>query len=132
MALRDPVVVYYAASNQEAHLAREALMAAEVEAFVIESSPLGGAAKVWVERAELELAKPVLADFERRAAELREPSAGGEALRPSINVVCEECGGETLFASTQGGSVQNCPHCGAHLDVYGEVHPASGDEGENS
>ena len=77
MGLRDPVAVYNAANNLEAHLVQQALDAADIEAFVIEDVSQVGAwvgglmpeihkPQVWVERADIQRAKPVLegADFE--------------------------------------------------------------------
>jgi hypothetical protein len=36
---------------------------------------------------------------------------------PPLEVLCEECGQTSTFPGQQRGSVQNCPHCNAHLDV---------------
>src|SRR5436190_2960768 len=107
MALRDPVAVYNAASNMEAFVVREALQAAGVEAFVIEDVsqvetwvfgliPELHKPQVWVERADVGRAKPVLDDYERRVAELR-AAAKGRAEGPAVGAVCEECGGRSSF-----------------------------------
>jgi Putative prokaryotic signal transducing protein len=130
MALRDPVAVYNAASNMEAHFVREALTAAGIEAFVIEDvSQVGTWAfglipeihkpQVWVERADIARAKPVLEDYERRTAELRAADAAADA-GPDIEAVCEECGGRSTFPAAVRGTVQTCRHCGEYLDVGGE------------
>ncbi len=119
MALRDPFAAYNAASNTEAHLVCNLLLAAGVEAMVIEDVSQVGAwfggnvaeihkPQVWVERADAGRAKPVLDDFERRAAE----RAGGP-----VEVTCIECGKPSTFPASQAGSVQDCPHCGAYVDV---------------
>src|SRR5215831_15111829 len=100
MAFRDPVAVYNAANNLQAIFVRDALIAAGVEAFVIEDVSqvgtwMGGLIpeihkpQVWVERADIERAKPVLDDFERRANEFRDAGADGGAPGPVIKVVCE-------------------------------------------
>ena len=34
-----------------------------------------------------------------------------------MEVVCEECGQTSSFPATQQGSLQDCPHCGASVDV---------------
>jgi len=34
-----------------------------------------------------------------------------------LEVVCEECGKTSTFPPQQRGSVQNCPHCSAYIDV---------------
>jgi hypothetical protein len=128
MALRDPVAIYNAANNLEAVFVRDALIAGGVEAFVIEDVSqigtwVGGLVpeihkpQVWVERADMGRAKPILDDFEERAAQRRGGSAEGDAAGPPIEAVCEECGGRASFPVVQRGSVQHCPHCGAYLDV---------------
>jgi hypothetical protein len=128
MALRDPVAVYNAANNLEAIFVRDALIAAGVAAFFIEDVSqvgtwVGGLIseihkpQVWVDRADIERAKPVLDEFERRANELRDAGAEGGARGPTIEVVCEECSCRASFPATQRGSVQQCPDCGAYIDV---------------
>ena len=69
--------------------------------------------QVWVERADIERAKPVLDEFERLAAERRRQSTDS----PLVTVVCEECGTESSFPGTKLGTVQSCPHCSAFVDV---------------
>jgi hypothetical protein len=131
MAFQDPVAVYNAGNNMQALFLRDALIAADVEAFVIEDVSqvgtwVGGLIpeihkpQVWVERADIDRAKPVIDDFERRSNELRDASAEREALGSVIEVVCEECGESASFPVAQRASVQECPHCGAYLDVEDE------------
>jgi hypothetical protein len=131
MAQRDPVAVYNAANNVQAQLVRNALIQSGVEAYVTEDVSPGGIwwggliseihkPQVWVERADIERAKPVLDAFESRAAELRDAGAEVDAAGTPIATVCEECGGQASFPVAQRGSVQQCPHCGAYLDVGGE------------
>lgn len=132
MALRDPVAAYNAANNVEAHLVRNALLLSGVEAHVTEDVSqvgtwLGGLIpeihkpQVWIDRADIERAKPILDGFERRAAELRGTRAEGDAAEPPIEAICEDCGGRASFPAAQRGSVQQCPHCRAYLDVGGEA-----------
>jgi hypothetical protein len=142
MSLHDPVAIYNAASNMEAGFVRDALLAAGLAAFVIEDVSqvgtwMGGHVaeihkpQVWVERVDVERAKPVLDEFERRAAALRaapDPEQGG----PTIEAVCEECGGRSPFPAVQRGSVQQCPQCNAYLDVGGEEMPGDWDEGDDA
>jgi hypothetical protein len=128
MPLRDPVAVYNAANNVEAHLLRNALGTAGVEAFVTEDISHVGTwilglipeihkPQVWVERADVERVKPILDDYERRAAELRDANTQDEQTQTAVEVVCEECGERSAFPVIQLGSVQQCPHCGAYVDV---------------
>jgi Putative prokaryotic signal transducing protein len=129
MPLSDPVAVYNASSNDEAHLVRDALQAAGVEAYVTEDlSVVGGwvgglipeihKPQVWVDRASVDRAGPVLEDYERRAAERANPQPAG----PPIEVVCEECGATNTYPTVQQGTVQQCAACAAYLDV-GEEAP---------
>jgi hypothetical protein len=141
MALRDPFAVYNAASNMEAFFVRDALVAAGINAFVIEDVSqvgtwLGGLIpeihkpQVWVERADIERAKPVLDDFERRSAELRDADPEEGVTGPVIEVVCAECGHPASFPAAQQGSVQHCPHCGAFIDVGDTEAPARSEDDE--
>lgn len=140
MALRDPVAIYNAANNMEALFVRDALVAAGVGAFATEDISqvgtwLGGLVpeihkpQVWVERTDIERAKPLLDDFERRAADLRKAGAETGAAGPPIEAICEECGGHASFPAAQRGSVQECPHCGAFLDVGSEESLDGWEEG---
>jgi hypothetical protein len=134
MSLRNPFAVYTAASNLEAHVLCGLLADSGIEAAVVEDVSqmgtwIGGIAsqlhipKVWIERTDIERAKPILEEYERRASERRalerqnDTSAGGALL-----VTCDECGAQTSFPAAQKGSVRNCPKCGAFVDV--------GDDGE--
>jgi hypothetical protein len=125
----------------EAIFVRDALIAAGVEAFVIEDVSqvgtwVGGLIpeihkpQVWVERADVERAKPLLDNFERRAAELRGTQGEGETSGPSVEAVCEECGAHSSFPAAQRGSVQQCPQCDSYLDVGDEDPPADWEEDE--
>jgi Putative prokaryotic signal transducing protein len=128
MALSDPVAVYNAANNLQAVFVRDALIAAGIEAFVIEDISqvgtwVGGLIpelhkpRVWVERCDIERAKPVLDEYERRTNELRGVGREGGTTKLVIEVICEDCSRPTSFPATQEGSVQQCPHCGAYVDV---------------
>jgi hypothetical protein len=124
MPLHDPVVVYKAATNLEAHLVSNALEAGGVETMVVEDAsvvglsylgPLAGVhqPQVWVERASIDQAKAVIDRFEQDAARRRDELAAGEP----VSVVCEECGKRSSYPASQRGSVQDCSHCGAYVDV---------------
>lgn len=132
MALRDPVAVYNAANNVEAHLVRNALETNGVEAHVTEDVSQVGTwmfglmpeihkPQVWVERQDIERVKPILDEYEQRAAQLRRNGTGGElSSQERIEAVCEECGETNLFPPEQNGSVQQCRHCRGFLDVGAE------------
>ena len=135
MALRDPVAVYNAATNVEAQLVRLALIEAGVEAFATEDLSNVGIwmlgllpeihkPQVWVERDDMARAKPVLDQYEREAEGRRQAdremlSAGGPVTGAQIDAVCEECGQSASFPASRSGTVQDCPHCGAYMDVDG-------------
>jgi hypothetical protein len=134
VALRDPFAAYNAASNTEAHLVCGLLNDAGIEATVIEcASEIGGwvggfiaeihKPQVWIERADTDRAKPVLDEYERRAAERQKPPTG-----EPVEVTCEECGKRSTFLASQVGSVQNCPHCNAYVDVGDDLDFEGWDE----
>lgn len=138
MALRDPFAAYNAASNVEAHVVCGLLVDAGVEAMVIEDVSqvgvwLGGLVseihkpQVWIERADIPRAKPVLDEYERRAAERRGADRTAATGEP-VEVVCEECGKRSNFPAAQAGSVQRCPHCRAYVDVGDDPGPEGWDE----
>src|SRR6266478_2831477 len=115
MALRDPIAAYNAATNVEAHLVANALHEAGVEAVVIEDVSTVGIwmfgllpeihkPQVWIERADINQAKPVLDDYERQAADRRQVTENA----PLIVVICEECGTRSIFPASQSGTLQNC------------------------
>lgn len=139
MALRDPFAAYDAGSNVEAHLVCGLLQDAGIPAVVVEDVSqvgvwLGGTIaeihkpQVWIERADVERARPVLADYERRNAERRGAGRGERAAGPPVEVVCEECGRRSEFPAAQEGTTQSCPHCRAYVDVGDDVGVEGWDE----
>jgi DNA-directed RNA polymerase subunit RPC12/RpoP len=128
MPLRDPVAIYVPASNMEAHLICEALHNAGIDAHAVEDVSQVGTwmfglvsqihkPQVWVERADVKAAKPILEEYERRAKVNRDAKNAKRGSPDMIEVVCEECGRSSRFPIEQEGSVQDCPHCGAYIDV---------------
>lgn len=129
MPLRDPVAAYIAASNIEAHLVRNLLIEAGIDAAVEEDVSQIGAwmfglasqlhrPKVWIERADLARAAPIVAAYEsdcsaRRAAERGDADSTTEP----IAVTCEECGASTTYPTELRGTVQTYPKCQAYVDV---------------
>jgi hypothetical protein len=139
MSLHDPFAAYNAASNLEAHFVCGLLQDAGIQAVVIEDVSqvgvwLGGTVaeihkpQVWIERADIERARPVLTDYERRNAERRVAERVERAAGPPVEVVCEECGKRSEFPAAQKGTTQNCPHCWAYVDVGDEVELEGWDE----
>ena len=128
MAFRDPFAAYNAGSNVEAHVVCGLLQDAGVESLVVEdvsavgwgwAGPLAEVHKpqVWIERDDIERARPVLTDYERRNAVRRAAERGGGEAAPPVEVTCEECGRRSEFPAAQTGTVQSCPHCRAYVDV---------------
>ena len=125
MGLKDPMAVYTAANNLEAHCICQMLFAEGIEAATVEDeSRVGNASifglmpglhkpQVWVEKADAERARPLLAEFEETARRRELPADNWEP----IKVVCEECGKATLFPASKLGAVETCPHCQSYVDV---------------
>jgi hypothetical protein len=123
MSLKNPVVVYTAITNLEAHVICDMLIAAGIEAALIEDASqmsqwgLGALSrlhrpKVYVDAADVDRARPHLAEYERR--QRREETVGDG---PLIHVVCEECRRTTTFPASLRGRVEECSHCAAYVDV---------------
>lgn len=128
MPLREPFAAYNAANNVEAQMVKLALRNNDIEAYATEDFSavgywLGGAIpeihkpQVWIERADIDRAGPILADFERRAAQLRSVEPEEALLRTVILVVCDKCGATTPYPMAQRGSVQLCCECHGYVDV---------------
>jgi hypothetical protein len=129
MALHDPVSVYTSASNLEAELICNILQHAGIEAHVMEDLSLAGlwvggtipgihTPKVWVNRDDLDQAAAIIHEYERRKATADAERAPAEATEgDSIEATCEECRQTSAFPAAQRGTVQNCPACGALMDV---------------
>ena len=124
MSARQPAAVYLAANSLEAHFLCGLLTNCGIEAVVIEGLSHEDDPKptIWIDRADLERARPIFADFQQRLMERRlaESQSHPTASEQSLLVTCEDCGRESVFPAAQYGLVQNCPQCNAYVDV-GEV-----------
>jgi hypothetical protein len=130
MELRDPVAAHTASSNVEAQLVCELLVQAGVAATVVEDVSTAGLwvggtvseihrPQVWIERADSEADRKLLSDYEERQRQRRDRQQSSD-FGEKVTAVCEECGRAAEFAAAQRGSIQDCPHCGAYMDV-GEI-----------
>jgi hypothetical protein len=140
MALKDPIAIFTASSNIRAHALCHVLEQSGIEAHVAEDYSLVGlwvggtipgihSPKVWVDRADAERAAAIIQQDELRQRELQSnPQAHGEVVQ--VQSLCDECGKVASFPAVQRGSVQECPHCGAYLDVV-EDHDGDLSEQEN-
>jgi hypothetical protein len=126
MELQDPTVVYVAASNLEAHMLVTLLESEGISAFAVEDQSgaslwmLGTISqfhrpKVWVSKSDAPAAARILEDYEKRQQDLRHPSEGTGA----IEARCEECGARSFFPASARSTIQDCPQCGAYVDVGG-------------
>jgi hypothetical protein len=126
VALSKPVVVYEAEHNIEAGLICEYLERNGIESHAtLEESVVGLWAfgrlpgihrpRIWVDEPLAESAKSLLAKYE--AERLRRQGRSGDDDAATIEVVCEDCGASSAFPASQRGSVQDCKHCGAYVDV---------------
>lgn len=130
MQLSDPVDAYHAATNLDAHMMCNFLLEAGIDATVVEDLPpqvLGVLSiisplytpRIRVNRDDAPRARAMLEEFERQKSERAQPAAPGQP----ITVTCEGCGQTATFPAEQQGTVQDCPHCHAYVDV--EVPGAS-------
>ena len=123
MELHDPVAVYSAASDLEAHEVVELLQGAEIPAHAIEDTnlldgPLVHAAKVWISSGDLERATVIVREFEARAQQRSLSHHVQVDLNSEwIDARCEKCGTVTRHAPIEKGTVVNCPSCYAFMDV---------------
>jgi hypothetical protein len=129
MPLQDPVAVYNASSNFEAHMICNILKDAEIEAYPTDDVSLVGVCafgllpeihkpQVWIDRSGVDRAKPILQEYDRQLLERHEVNGKrGGAEDVPVEAHCEECGRGSLFPVEDNGTVQECPHCGAYVDV---------------
>jgi hypothetical protein len=146
MGLQDPVAVYNAANHLEAQVVCDLLNQAGIEAYLTEDVSQVGVwwgglvseihkQQVWVDRSNVDQTVPFLDAYEQRRRELAETGLGGQGSEVAlVEAVCEECGGAATFPAAQRGSVQECPHCGAFIDVGEEElfeEPEGGEPAES-
>jgi len=137
MKLTDPIAAYNADSNLDAQMAQRFLESHGVEAFAIEDHSVVGywmlgtlpeihKPQVWVTRADANRAGQLLAEYERLRAERNAQRLADQP--QTIEAQCEDCGKTSTFAGSLNGTVQECPHCHAYLDV-GEFEWPSDNDG---
>ena len=128
MNLKDPIAVYTAATNLEAHVIVNMLNDNGVPAFAVEDQ--SGASlwmfgtisqfhdpKVWIDKSSVSEAEKLIDSFEKRQNERRNVSTQTQEL----HVVCDVCGKTTTYPGTLNGTVQRCPQCDTFIDV-GELN----------
>jgi len=128
MNLKEPIAVYTAPTNLEAHVIVNMLNDNGIPAFAVEDQ--SGASlwmfgtisqfhkpKIWVDKSTASVAEQLINLFEERQRERGNLGTGTQ----EIPVQCEECGETSMFPDTQNGTVQQCPKCYAYIDV-GELN----------
>jgi hypothetical protein len=124
MEFKKPVIVYTAATNVEAHMIVDMLHANGVPAHADEDQSgvslwaFGTISQfhqpnIWVDEIHLKSAAALIQDFEDKKRARNTPVEGPG----KIHVVCEDCGKTSSFPSSLDGTTQDCPHCGAYVDV---------------
>ena len=132
MPLYDPLPAYSPRSNIEAHLVCRVLRDAGIEAWAIDDmatengTGMGGVPQVWIERTDIERARPVLIAYDRWNAQRRAAEGGTREAGAQVEAACEECGERSMFPATHAGTTQSCPRCGAYVDVEHRVGFESG------
>ncbi len=140
MKLTDPIAAYNAQSNTEAQLVQRFLESKGVQACATEDNSLVGhwmfgnlpeihKPQVWVSRADAERAGQLLSEYERLRADRDGDRKADEP--KTIEVTCEECDRPSTFAGALDGTVQECSHCGAYVDVGEFRWPEEGDFGDD-
>ncbi|MFO1007090.1 MAG: hypothetical protein U0929_14105 [Planctomycetaceae bacterium] len=128
MELNDPVAIYTAGSNLDARQLVLALQAVGIESQVIEDIWVGGLnpqihkTRLWVSKDNVDKAGAVIQEFELRNS-LRFQAQGTpvELHAEWIDATCDKCGTVTRFAPIHKGTIANCPHCFAFMDVGDDV-----------
>ena len=73
--------------------------------------------EVWVkEEQDAERAKRLIAEHEV----LRQDQTRAKAALGPVEATCEDCRQTSTFPGVDRGTVQQCPRCGAYLDVPGD------------
>jgi hypothetical protein len=128
MALQNPIAVYYAKTNTEAASLCHMLNEAGIEAHLMEDLSSVGFGwggpmpnvhwpKVWVDKSNEQQAAAILQKYEQSVYDHQPERAAGVGDETIVQAVCEECGEASMFSGRILGTVQECPVCGAFMDV---------------
>lgn len=129
MIYRDPKCVHVADSLSEAQSVAHFLSGLGFPAQVMNPATLGGllgltwASRTGVSATGLEVwvddpahAEPALQKLQTFEAEKTQKVAD-KATKGPVEAECEECGKCSTFPAAERDSTQDCPHCGAYMDV---------------
>jgi len=132
MSTHDPSCVFVTGDRTAAQLIvqwlQEQEINAEVQTHLPESDGVGltpmsdadmrGRQEIHI--TELDRAEEIRELILQNQEELIERAQAIEtAPQQDVLVTCETCGNTAVFAAEYQGTVQDCPHCGAYLDVPG-------------
>lgn len=126
MNLKDPITAYNAANFVDAQMAQLFLESHGIEAMAVDDhSPAGlwtfgvlpeiHKPQVWISRCDAEQAGQLLAEYEHKKRERDAPK--NTETPQTLEAICEECNKPSTFADSLNGTLQECPHCYAYLDV---------------
>jgi hypothetical protein len=124
VGLQNPVAIYTAESNLESALICDLLTekgftwhvtgdAAQFVGGIDGLLPWTHKPQIWVERANAEEVRPLIAELDRQFAARRSRSDGDA----TVDVVCEECNTISTYPTSRRGYVETCAHGGAYVDV---------------
>lgn len=65
----------------------------------------------------VEPAKQAIDEQKAAIAEIRAREEKRAARTGTVEAVCEECGKSSTWPASQMGTTQDCPHCGAYMDI---------------
>lgn len=131
MLYRDPKCVFVTEDPGIADVIVDSLGHEGIQAQVMNRATLGGLVgltvfsktgvpaagiEVWVlDEKQVPRALEVIEEFSNRRSERK---SANEALG-DIDAKCEECGESSTFPGKLRGTVQDCPRCGAYMDIPG-------------
>jgi hypothetical protein len=118
----DHVEVYEGADSYDAQFVRNLLADAGIEAIVVgdaadgavgDRTPFSSPPKIWVPPADVDRARPIIAEYKRRLIKRAETAVGGsEDAGKELNAepFCYHCGNPVTVGQTP------CPTCGQPLE----------------
>jgi hypothetical protein len=126
MIYRDPKCVHADNNLAKARLIAGWLESQGIPADVMDEMTLGGfeglvsilPSKLSIRGVEVWVIDPADADRARQLlAERAEELAAKASRTGTVEAACEECGAVSAFPAAEQGTIQNCPRCGASMDV---------------
>jgi len=118
-----PICIRHTATVEEADILVAWLAERDIKATITDRDNPGAFAfgvtdtegiEVFVANEEIaRRAKELLAEHDREHA----TEHGAESAETAVEVTCEECKCACSFPADQRGTVQECPECGAYVDV---------------